>query len=72
LNMVTVHQALELKGKGVVVVCMDPGWVKTDMGGEGAMVEQEDSVGGMSKCLQGLKEGDTAKFFDYSGTVVPW
>ncbi|MCJ1248846.1 hypothetical protein MMC30_006067 [Trapelia coarctata] len=38
LQMLTVHQAGELKEQGVVVVCMDPGWGKTDMGGEDAVL----------------------------------
>jgi NAD(P)-dependent dehydrogenase (short-subunit alcohol dehydrogenase family) len=40
VNMLTVHQASNLKSKGVIVVCMDPGWVKTDMGGSGAVLEK--------------------------------
>lgn len=27
LNMLTAHQSRDLKGAGVKVVCMDPGWV---------------------------------------------
>jgi NAD(P)-dependent dehydrogenase (short-subunit alcohol dehydrogenase family) len=30
VNMLTIHQANDLKKKGAVVICMDPGWVKTD------------------------------------------
>lgn len=29
VNMLTLHQASELGPRGVVVVCVDPGWVKT-------------------------------------------
>lgn len=42
LNMLTVHQSGVLRekmGDNVVVICMDPGWVKTRMGGEGAVLE---------------------------------
>lgn len=42
LNMLTVHQSGALRekmGDGVVVICMDPGWVKTRMGGDGAILE---------------------------------
>lgn len=35
LNMLTVHQADALKEKKAVAIVMDPGWVKTRMGGEG-------------------------------------
>ena len=74
LNMVTVHQSGDLrqKLKGVVVVCMDPGWVQTRMGGEGAVLTPEQSISGMLKCIGGLKEGHNGKFFTYDGGEVPW
>ena len=74
LNMVTVHQSGDLreKLKGVVVICMDPGWVKTRMGGDGAVLTPEESIGGMLKVVEGLGEGDNGKFFTYDGSVVPW
>jgi len=72
LNMLTVHQSIHLKGKGVVVVCVDPGWVKTDMGGPGAVLEKEESIGGMLKCLKGLKSTDSGRFFLYDGSEKEW
>ncbi|KAF2877648.1 hypothetical protein BDV95DRAFT_602018 [Massariosphaeria phaeospora] len=72
LNMLSVHQAKDLKGIEAVVVCMDPGWVKTDMGGEGAMIEPKVSIEGMLKVIGGLKKEDTAKFYRYDGEEVPW
>jgi NAD(P)-dependent dehydrogenase (short-subunit alcohol dehydrogenase family) len=78
LNMLTVHQARQLKvaeggkWKGVVVVCVDPGHVKTVMGGEGASVEVEDSARGVLGVVGGLKEGDSGKFFNFLGEECPW
>lgn len=74
LNMVTVHQSGDLreKLKEVVVICMDPGWVQTRMGGSDAVLTPEQSISGMLKCIGGLKEGDNGKFFTYDGSVVPW
>jgi NAD(P)-dependent dehydrogenase (short-subunit alcohol dehydrogenase family) len=72
LNMLTVHQASNLKHKGTVAVCVDPGWVKTDMGGPGAVLEKEDSISGMLKCLRGLKSTDSGKFFVYDGSEKAW
>lgn len=72
LNMLTVHQAVELKSRGVVVICMDPGWVKTDMGGAGAVLEKRDSIGGMLRVLGGLKAEDSGKFYAWNGREKKW
>ena len=75
LNSLTAQQSGEVRevlGQGCVVVCMDPGWVKTRMGGEGAVLEAEESIGGMLRCVHGLGEADNGKFFTYTGDEVPW
>lgn len=71
LNMATVHLAKELAGKAVVV-CLDPGHVKTEMGGPGAVMEVEDSAKSILKTLSGLKEKDSGKFLQFDGKSVPW
>ncbi|KFY37993.1 hypothetical protein V494_04567 [Pseudogymnoascus sp. VKM F-4513 (FW-928)] len=72
VNMLTLHQASGLRERGAVVVCVDPGWVKTALGGEGALMEKEDSIGGMLKTLKGLKKEDSGKFFAYDGREKAW
>lgn len=78
LNMLTVHQSADLRMpergglKGAIVICMDPGWVKTRMGGSGAILEPNHSIGGMLKVLHGLSDADNGKFFEYSGVEVGW
>ncbi|KAH8589523.1 NADP-dependent dehydrogenase-like protein [Bisporella sp. PMI_857] len=74
LNMLTVHQASDFKKseRGVIVICMDPGWVKTRMGGDGALMEKEDSVRGILQCLRTLTDEDSGKFYYSSGEEIPW
>jgi NAD(P)-dependent dehydrogenase (short-subunit alcohol dehydrogenase family) len=72
LNMLTVHQSIDLMHKGVIVICMDPGWVKTDMGGKGAVLEKEESIEGMLRCLSGLTIAESGKFFVYDGHEKAW
>lgn len=72
LNMLTLHQAKDLKSNGVKVVCMDPGWVKTRMGGKGAMIEATVSVESMLEVVENLEEKDSGKFYRYDGAIVPW
>ncbi|KAG9191651.1 hypothetical protein G6011_10385 [Alternaria panax] len=72
LNMLTLHQAKDLKAHGVKVICMDPGWVKTRMGGKGAVIEAKVSVESMLDVVTGLKDIDSGKFYRYDGAPVPW
>ncbi|KAH8203413.1 hypothetical protein TruAng_002397 [Truncatella angustata] len=71
LNMLTVHQAYELRGKAIIV-SIDPGHVKTDMGGEKAVLEIHDSAGQVLSTLANLKSEDSGKFLEYNGSIVPW
>lgn len=71
-NMLSLHQAGDLKRSNVIVICMDPGWVKTRMGGKGAMVEPEVSISGMLDVIKGLRKEDSGKFYRFDGTQVPW
>ena len=43
-----------------------------DGGGEGAILELEESIGGMLKVLRGVRPEHTGKFYTYSGEEVPW
>jgi len=69
-----VHQAGEeqLVKRGVRVICMDPGWVKTRMGGSGAILEKEESIGGMLKTIHKVGEKESGRFYTYTGEEVPW
>lgn len=74
LNMLTVHQGGDIRSRlpQAVVIAMDPGWVKTRMGGDGAPLEAATSVSGMLKTLHSLKDEDNSSFFAYSGERRPW
>ncbi|KAH8915641.1 NAD(P)-binding protein [Atractiella rhizophila] len=55
LNMVSRKLAAELKPEGFTVILVQPGWVKTDMGGEQAMLTTEESVTGLVKRIEEIK-----------------
>ncbi|KPM41934.1 hypothetical protein AK830_g4638 [Neonectria ditissima] len=71
LNMLTVHQAKQLKSEAIVVA-IDPGHVKTVRGGPKAVVEVEASAKGVIEIVKGLRPEDSGKFLLYNGTELPW
>ncbi len=70
LNMFTKNLALDYPG--LIAVCLHPGWVQTDMGGENALITPEESVHGLINVLNGLKPSDTSCFFDFRGKKLEW
>jgi NAD(P)-dependent dehydrogenase (short-subunit alcohol dehydrogenase family) len=72
LNMAMKTLAEDLKGRRVVVVVVNPGWVRTDMGGKGAPLTPGESVGSMRLIFDRLKGSDSGKFLRYDGHVLPW
>jgi NAD(P)-dependent dehydrogenase (short-subunit alcohol dehydrogenase family) len=72
LNMLVKGLAANLADRGIVVVALSPGWVRTDMGGEQAPLAPEKSVAGLRKVISGLKKADSGKFFSHEGAEIPW
>ena len=72
LNAVMKSLSVELASRRVIVAVLHPGWVRTDMGGPGALIEARTSVAGMRQVIAGLKLEDSGGFFNYDGTGIPW
>lgn len=72
LNMAWSCLALEAKRSGVTAVALSPGWVKTRMGGAGAEISTEESVGDMRRLIDRLTIDDTGKFLRRNGSELPW
>jgi len=72
LNMASVCLAHDLRPRGIVVLILHPGWVETDMGGAGAPVSVEESVGGMRRVIAESSLEDSGKFLAFDGEEVPW
>jgi NAD(P)-dependent dehydrogenase (short-subunit alcohol dehydrogenase family) len=72
VNMVMRSVAAELVPRGITCVVVNPGWVKTRMGGAGAPLPVQDSVAAMRRLFERLRPGDSGKFFDHDGGEHPW
>ena len=72
LNLLAKALAETLRPRGVIVAALSPGWVRTDMGGQGAPLTPEVSVRGLRKVLGGLRREDSGKFFSHDGSQIPW
>ncbi len=72
LNMGLRTAAHTLSGKGITLLALHPGWVKTDMGGDGAPVEPADSAAGLYKVITGAGPSKELRFYDFEGKTLPW
>ena len=72
LNMAWSSVALEAKPRGISCVLLSPGWVKTRMGGAGAEITSEESVGDMRALMERLTIDDTGKFMRRNESELPW
>ncbi|MGI9658233.1 MAG: SDR family NAD(P)-dependent oxidoreductase [Gaiellaceae bacterium] len=72
LNAITVRTAGLLRPKGIVVVAVHPGWVRTDMGGSSAPLSMDESAAAIVDVVSGLTIQDTGRFLRWDGTDHPW
>ena len=72
VNMVTRSAAIDLAPQGITCVVINPGWVKTDMGGPNATLTAQESVSAIRRLIEKLGPNQTGMFFHYDGTEYPW
>ena len=71
-NMATALLAQALGPRGIVVVALHPGWVRTDMGGKDATLPADESAAALLAVLDGLEPDDSGRFLDWRGAPLPW
>ncbi|XP_012256652.1 C-factor [Athalia rosae] len=72
LNAATRSMSVDLQNDGILVACLHPGWIKTDMGGKNAPMEVDSSIKTIISTLQTLNESHNGSFLQYDGTTLPW
>ena len=71
LNVLTIKLADELKGSGILVNSVCPGWVRTEMGGMNAPRSVEEGADGIV-WLATLPEGGPSGGFFRDRQPIPW
>lgn len=71
-NMVVKTLAVDLFPRKITVVSLNPGWVKTALGGTEALISKAESVTGLREVIERLTLDDTGRFYSYTGEEIPW
>jgi short-subunit dehydrogenase len=73
LNCAMHSFALDVKDKGVHIMLIHPGWVKTDMGGTDALIDVQTSVAGMLKQVEEhMSSSHADKLLRFDGGIIAW
>ena len=72
LNILSRRLAEKLRPRGVIVMSLDPGWVKTDMGGPEAPTEIDDAVRNITSTIERAGMDDAGSFLSSTGSRIPW
>ena len=72
LNAAVKSLAIDTAAKGIVILLLHPGWVRTDMGGPRASIDPATSVRGLRHRIAAAGPQDSGRFITYEGVEIPW
>ena len=72
LNMGSKLLSNYLKEDKISVLAVQPGWMRTDMGGPKADLDPYETAVKLVKLFQNIKDLDTPIFIDNEGQSIPW
>ena len=72
VNMAMRSAAIDLAPRGIACVLVNPGWVKTEMGGPGAPLTPSESVAALKSLIATFGLAHSGKFFHYDGREYAW
>jgi NAD(P)-dependent dehydrogenase (short-subunit alcohol dehydrogenase family) len=72
VNMVIRSAAIDLAQRRIACVLVNPGWVKTDMGGPHARLTPQQSVAALRRLIETFNSTHSGRFYNYDGREYPW
>ncbi len=72
LNMGTKLLANYLKKDNIDVLCVQPGWMRTDMGGSNAMLDPYETACQLIKVFESRNDLEQPIFINNDGSEFPW
>ena len=72
LNKLTRGFAAALGDRKLTVLCMSPGFVRTDMGGPNAWISVEESAKGVIDVVEAKAGTGQHGFYGHDGATIPW
>jgi NAD(P)-dependent dehydrogenase (short-subunit alcohol dehydrogenase family) len=72
LNKFMRMAAIEKAKQGIAVCVIHPGWVRTDIGGQGADISPQESARGIIDVIGGLNADNTGSFWTWDGKTHAW
>lgn len=72
LNSLSRGLWTELEGRGITLLNLHPGWVRTEMGGPSAPVSVEDSARGLVTVIEHERGGHRHAFVSFQGEPLAW
>jgi NAD(P)-dependent dehydrogenase (short-subunit alcohol dehydrogenase family) len=72
LNMAAANLAADLADRGILVVVLHPGFVRTEMTGGGGNVDPPEAAAGLIARLDELDASRSGAFVHANGDAVPW
>ena len=70
--MASALLARALNPRGIGVLTLSPGWVRTDMGGSAAPLTAADSVRDLLQVIDRRPGIPAGEFIDHDGTPLRW
>lgn len=72
LNILSRRLAEKLRPCGIVVFALNPGWVKTDMGGQEARTTVDEAIAEMTSTIEKVGIERAGTFVASDGSEIPW